>query len=202
VRTGYARFVGPTLTLEVLVRIKYVSILVEDQESALEPPRPKGEEGRVMHRLSRLAVAALLALALAALTGAVAGCALVGNTSVQHWEPVASGRISGQRPVRLSMGTYRLGDRVRVAWVLSGPQNPPVTLTFRLEGVHTGNSYSASILQQKHPDVLERRDESGLSLRDVVPGEYRLYLSQRFRKAQGPGYDIKFTIYTLTSLRQ
>ena len=155
-----------------------------------------------MHRLSRLAVGALCALALTALTGAAAGCALVGNTSVQHWEPVASGHISGQRPTRLSLGTYRLGDRVRLAWVLSGPQNPPVTLTFRLEGVHRGNGYADSIPPQKDPDVLERRDETGFNLGQVVPDKYRLYLSQRFRKAQGPGYDIKFTIYTLTSLRQ
>jgi hypothetical protein len=154
-----------------------------------------------MHRLSRLAVAALLALALAALSGAAAGCALVGNTSVQHWEPVASGHISGQRPMRLSLGTYRLGDRVRLAWVLSGPQNPPVTLTFRLVGVR-GNSYTIPIPPQKYPNALKRRDETGFNLGHLEPEEYRLYFSQRFRTARGPGYDIRFTIYTLTSPRQ
>jgi len=155
-----------------------------------------------MHRSLRLALAALFALVLAALTGAAAGCALIGNTSVQHWDPVASGHISGERPVRLFLGTYHLGDRVRLAWVLSGPQSPPVTLTLRADSVRPRNGYSTSVMLQKHPVAIPRINEHALGLSDVEPDEYRLYFSQRFRKAQGPGYDIRFTVFTMTSVRQ
>jgi hypothetical protein len=63
-------------------------------------------------------------------------------------------------------------------------------------------SYIDTLSMQKDPSALARRSEQGLGLSDVEPGEYSLYFSQLFHERQGPGYDIKFTVYTMTSLRR
>jgi len=38
--------------------------------------------------------------------------------------------------------------------------------------------------------------DEALILGPIRPGDYRVYLSQRFPPSKGPGYDIKFTIST------
>jgi hypothetical protein len=147
----------------------------------------------------RRCVAVALTAGILAVAGLTAGCALIGNQPYDPWQLVTSGRIDGDRPVKLSLGAYQLGDRVRLAWTLSGPDNPPVALTLRAEGVTRGDGYAHSIPPQKHG--LPRHDDHAMGMLDLQPGVYRLYFSQRFRPSRGPGYDISFAIYTMDSGR-
>ena len=112
----------------------------------------------------------------------------------QRWESVASERLSGDAPVKQYLGTYELGSRVRLAWVLSGAKDAAATLTLRVINVSNGTGYGQSVASQSEPGF-NRRDRAAIILR-VVPGEYRVFFSQRFGPSEGPGYDIKLTLYT------
>jgi len=181
--------------------------------------RLTGNEGRGMRSLTRSVVAALCAAALVSLAGASGGCAGLGSDSVPQpsespsspgapsspatpapqqpeWENVVSARVSGDRPVKLSLGIHTLGDRVRLAWVLSGPKNPPVTLTLRIINVSTGIGYGQTASPRSDPQPIVRRDDRAMVLAPIWPGEYRIYFSQRFPQQEGPGYDVKLTIST------
>ena len=126
-----------------------------------------------------------------------AGCGLIGEHPVQQWQTLASGHISGNKPVTLPLGIYTLGDRVRLRVVLSGPHNPRVTLTLHAQGLTNGEGYGNSAPLRKDPEG----GRLGLGFVEVTPGAYRVSFSQRFRKADGPGYDIDYTLSTLHSLR-
>ena len=146
-------------------------------------------------------VSVLCAVALVGAAGAVAGCGKDGGGArVARWERVTSAEVSGDRPVKLYLGSFRLGDRVRLAWVLSGPKDPPVTLTLRIISVKTGTGYGHTVTPRSEPDAIARRDDEAMSL-TAIPGQYRIFFSQRFRPARGPGYDLKLTVYTLHSSR-
>ena len=112
----------------------------------------------------------------------------------QRWESVASERLSGDAPVKQYLGTHELGSRVRLAWVLSGATDAAPTLTLRVINVGSGTGYGQSVASQSEPGF-NRRDRAAISFR-VVPGEYRVFFSQRFGPPDGPGYDIKLTLYT------
>ena len=71
-------------------------------------------------------------------------------------EPVsASGRrsltskVSGKAPVKLNLGTHQLGTKVRLAWKLSGPDQPPVILTFRLINADYGTGFGYSMTPER-----------------------------------------------------
>jgi len=148
-----------------------------------------------MRVVARFVVIALYAVALATLAAASAGCGGAGGKPSSQWERVTSAQVSGDRPVRLNLGTYRLGDRCRLAWVLSGPQNPPVTLTLRITDVKTGRGYGYTVTPESEGHAITRRDDQAILL-VPVPGDYRIYFSQRFPPARGPGFDIELTVYT------
>jgi hypothetical protein len=149
-----------------------------------------------MRYLRCVCLALLSVLALVTMAVAIGGCASAPKGPPEPWAKLASGRISGDRSVNKYLGTYALGSRVRLAWVLSGPQNPPVTLVLKGVGVHKGYGFSNAILLQD-AGAISRRDEHGLGFIGVEPDEYRVYLVQRFRRGQGPGFDIAFTLYTM-----
>ncbi len=155
-----------------------------------------------MRIVARSVVTLLCGVALLAFAGAGAGCGdNGGEDKVQpQWERVTTAQLSGDRPVKQYLGTYSLGDRVRLAWVLSGPEKPPVTLTLRIINVDTGTGYGHTVTPQSETGGISRSDEEAMSLVEF-PGEYRIYFSQRFRPAKGPGYDVKLTIYTMRSQR-
>ena len=142
----------------------------------------------------RFVVIAVCAATLATLAGASGGCG-GGGAPGPEWERVTTAEVSGAQPVRQNLGAYPLGDRVRVAWVLSGPQNPPVTLTLRIIDVKTGRGYGYAVTPESEGHAIARRDEQAILLA-LIPGDYRIFFSQRFRPARGPGYDIKLTVYT------
>ena len=148
-----------------------------------------------MRNIARSIVLALCAAALVALAGAGGGCGGDGGKPGSEWERVTSAQVSGDKPVRLNLGDYRLGDRLRLAWELSGPEDPPATLTLRINNLTNGGGYGYSVAPESDAAPIARRDEQAILLA-MVPGDYRIYFSQRFPPARGPGYDIELTIYT------
>ena len=144
-------------------------------------------------RTVRLVVIALCTAALVAF--AVAGGGGGSDGPGYQWERVTTAQVSGDKMIRLNLGTYPLGDRVRLAWVLSGPENPPVTLTLRIIDAKTGRGYGYVATPESEGHALARQDDEAIQLA-MVPGNYRIFFSQRFRPGRGPGYDMKLTVYT------
>ncbi len=149
-----------------------------------------------MRSITRFFVVSASVVALATLVGATGGCGRAAEKPTMHWERVLSTRISGAQPVKLNLGTFRLGDQVRLAWVLSGPEKPPVTLTCRVTNVDTGTGYGKAVSPRSGPGVT-LHDDQAMTLAPIPPGTYRIHFSQRFRPARGPGYDIELTISTM-----
>jgi hypothetical protein len=151
-----------------------------------------------MHVRTRLAVIVAAAAALAALATAASGCGSGGTSAAKpspQWEKVVSTQVSGARPVKLLLGTYSLSDRVRIAWDLTGAEKPPVMLTLRVVDVGTGTGFGASLSPKDSLFALHTQD--AITLGPIKPARYRVYFSQRFPVARGPGYDVKLAIYTL-----
>ena len=149
-----------------------------------------------MRIVARFVVIALCATTLVTLAGASGGCGGSSEDPGSQWERVTSAQISGDQPIRVNLGDHRLGDRLRLAWELSGPENPPVTLTLRIFNRKTGSGYGYAVTPESGGHAIARRDDQAILLA-LVPGEYRIYFSQRFAPARGPGYDVELTIYTM-----
>jgi len=148
-----------------------------------------------MSIVARFVIVALCAVTLATLGAASTGCGGADDTDkAPRWETVVSSEVSGAKPVKLLLGTYPLGDRVRLAWDLSGPESPPVMFTLRVVEVTAGVGFGASVSPQDALFALH--SDEVLVLGPIRPGDYRIYFSQRFPPAQGPGYDVKLTIST------
>jgi hypothetical protein len=151
-----------------------------------------------MHVTTRIAALVAGAIALVALATAAGGCGSGGSTEAKpspQWEKVVSTQVSGAKPVKQLLGTYHLSDRVRLAWDLSGPEAPPVMITLRVVDVGTGTGFGASLSPKDSLFALQT--ENAITLGPIKSADYRIYFSQRFPPARGPGYDVKLTIYTL-----
>lgn len=149
-----------------------------------------------MTAVVRSVLIALCVVGLATLVGTSAGCGASKEADTsQQWERVLSSEVSGAKPVKLHLGTFPLGTRVRLAWDLTGPQDPPVTLTLRVVEISRGTGFGASL--SPGDSLFAPKSEEAIVLGPIRPGDYRIYFSQRFRPSQGPGYDVKFTVYTL-----
>jgi hypothetical protein len=148
-----------------------------------------------MRNVARFVMTALCAAALVSVAGTSGGCGGAGDGQGAKWERVTTAEVSGDQPVRQNLGTYPLGDRLRLAWELSGPKAPPVTLTLRIIDVKTGRGYGYAVTPESEGHALARQDDEAILLA-LVPGNYRIFFSQRFRPARGPGYDMKLTVYT------
>ena len=148
-----------------------------------------------MRIVARFVVMALCAATLLALAGASGGCGGKDGDSGSEWELVTSAQVSGDQPIKLNLADFRLGDRLRLAWALSGPENPPATLTLRIINVKNGAGYGYAVTPESGGAPIAREDDQAILLA-MVPGDYRVYFSQRFPQARGPGYDIKLTVYT------
>ncbi len=146
-------------------------------------------------RIVRLVVIALGGAALLSLAAAGGGCGGGSDGPGPQWERVTTAQVSGDKPTKQFLGTYPLGDRLRLAWTLSGPENPPVTLTLRIIDVKTGRGYGYAVTSESEGHALLRQDEQAILLA-LIPGDYRIFFSQRFPPARGPGYDIELTLYT------
>jgi hypothetical protein len=115
---------------------------------------------------------------------------------VPKWEQVLTTEVSGAQPVKLNLGSYELGASVRVGWVLSGPERPPVKLTFRIFNIERGVNYGQTVSPGSDQGV-EQVDDQPLVIGPIWPGRYRVFFTQRFRPEDGPGYDVQLTVSTL-----
>jgi hypothetical protein len=140
---------------------------------------------------------ALLVLALAALPATVAACGSSDGqkTSQREWQEVLSTRISGKAPAKLNLGTHQVGTKVRLAWDLSGPQSPPVILTFRLINADYGTGFGYS--SRPSDQGFQTKTDNAMTIGPIKAGNFTIYFSQRFRPGEGPGYDGTITVYTL-----
>ena len=101
--------------------------------------------------------------------------------------------MSGAQPIKLNLGTYALGDGVRLGWVLTGPATrPPVALTFRIINTVKGPGYGSSV--SPGDAAFSETNENAIVLAPIFPGKYTIFFSQRFLPAKGPGYDVKLTV--------
>jgi hypothetical protein len=140
-------------------------------------------------------VLATLALASLPLTGSACGSSGDQGQPQGKWETVLTTELSGQAPVKLNLGTHQLGSQVRLAWDLTGPQSPPVTLTFRLINADYGTGFGFS--SRPTDQGFETKTENAMTIAPIKPGNFTVYFSQRFPQAQGPGYGGTLTVYTL-----
>ena len=143
---------------------------------------------------SRLAVAAGVVAALAVLVIAGAGCGSSGE-SKPDWQEVLTTQISGDKPVKLNLGTHQLGTKVRLAWDLTGPESPPVILTFRLINADYGTGFGYSI--SPTDSNFTTKTDNAMTVGPIKSGNFTVYFSQRFAPGEGPGYDGTITVYTL-----
>ena len=145
-------------------------------------------------RMRPVVVAALVALV--GLTIASAGCGgSSGAGASPKWEEVVTSKISGKAPVKLNLGTHQLGTQARLAWKLSGPDKPPVVLTFRIINADFGTGFGYSLTPQDAGFKLET--DNAMTVGPIKPGNFTVYFSQRFPTAEGPGYGGEITVYTL-----
>ena len=112
------------------------------------------------------------------------------------WHEILTTEISGKVPVKVALGTYDLGAQVRVGWVLSGPEKPPVSLTFRVFNFARGVNFGETVVPATHAGF-KLVDDQAMVIGPIFTGKYRLFFSQRFRAQDGPGYDIRLTVSTL-----
>jgi hypothetical protein len=113
-----------------------------------------------------------------------------------QWEKVLTTAVSGKEPVKLDLGLHKLGSAVRLAWVLTGPEDSPATLTFRITNAEKGVSYNHVVSRALDPSM-QLQDEDAVTLAPIWPGPYRIYFGQRFPPGKGPGWDAKLTVYTV-----
>jgi hypothetical protein len=151
--------------------------------------------------MKRAVTLVAIATALLTLAGAAAGCGggasgdKPGASPSPQWEQVLTREVSGAQPIKVNLGTYALGNGVRLGWVLSGPTTkPPVALTFRIINTVKGPGYGNSV--SSGDAAFSETNENAIVLAPIFPGKYTVFFSQRFPKAEGPGYDVKLTVST------
>ncbi len=145
---------------------------------------------------TRLVVLAAVG-ALAALAATSAGCG-GGSPSADpspEWQEVVTSTVSGKAPAKINLGTHQLGTQARLAWKLSGPDRPPVVLTFRLINADYGTGFGYSMTPESQG--FEVDTQNAMTVGPLKPGNFRIFFSQRFPKGEGPGYDGEVTVYTL-----
>jgi hypothetical protein len=147
-----------------------------------------------MRACSRLAFAVGALTLTVALALAAAGCGSSEEPSPQ-WQKVLTQQISGEKPAKLNLGTHQLGTSARLAWDLTGPDKPPVILTFRLINADYGTGFGYSLAPTDAH--FSTSTDNAMTIAPIKPGNFVVYFSQRFAPGQGPGYDGTITVYTL-----
>ena len=154
-----------------------------------------------MRTMIRSAMLVALAAALVGLALTATGCgsSSPGSTSSQgaapQWTTVLTKDVPGSQPIKVNLGTWALGNGVRLGWELSGPTtNPPVVLTLRIINTTSGIGYGTSV--SPGDAGFSTSEPNAIILNPIWPGKYVVFFSQRFPKAKGPGYDAKLTIST------
>ena len=142
--------------------------------------------------VTRLA-ARVVCVALAAVAVASAGCGTSAGGG-SGWKEIATAEVSGKEPVKQNLGTHELGREVRLAFALSGPKSPNVQFTLLMLNAKSAGVYKETVTPTSDPDVFAR--DKAITLSQIRPGVYRIFFTQRFAPADGPGYDIALTLST------
>ncbi len=150
---------------------------------------------RISTRIVVLAAVLALVGFVAASVGCGGGAGGSKDDSPREWVEVLSTEVSGKEPVKLNLGTHQLGTKARLAWKLSGPNKPPVMLTFRLINADYGTGFGYSMTPESQGFKLET--DNAMTIGPIKPGNFTVYFSQRFPADEGPGYDAEITVYTL-----
>ena len=154
-----------------------------------------------MRTMTRRATLVALAVALVALAVTSSGCGSSGTDAKPsqgaspQWTTVVTKDIPGTQPIKVNLGTWALGNGVRLGWELSGPTTkPPVVLTLRIINTTNGIGYGTAV--SSSDAGFSTSEPNAIILNPIWPGKYVIFFSQRFPKAKGPGYDVKLTIST------
>lgn len=145
-----------------------------------------------MSGMSRRVLAAALVIVAAVITGCGSASDERGSA---EWERVVTATVTGKEPVKLNLGTHQLGTQTRLEWRLSGPADPPVTLTFRLINADYGTGFGYAMTPQSQGFRLET--DNAMTIGPLKPGNFTVYFSQRFPPEDGPGFNGEITVYTL-----
>jgi hypothetical protein len=149
---------------------------------------------RISTRLVIVA-AAVVALVTMAATSAACGGGSPSASPSPEWEEVVTSKVSGKAPAKINLGTHQLGTQARLAWKLSGPDSPPVMLTFRLINADYGTGFGYSMTPESQGFQLDT--QNAMTVGPLKRGNFRIFFSQRFLDGVGPGYDGEVTVYTL-----
>ena len=154
-----------------------------------------------MHKMIRRAMVLAFAAALVALAVTSSGCGGSGSgtkpssSASPQWTTVLTKDVPGSQPIKVNLGTWALGNGVRLGWELSGPTTtPPVVLTLRIINTTSGIGYGTSV--SPGDAGFSTSEPNAIILNPIWPGKYVVFFSQRFPKAKGPGYDAKLTVST------
>ena len=154
-----------------------------------------------MRRMTKPAAFVAFAAALVALAVTASACGSAGSGAKPsqgaspQWTTVLTKDVPGSQPIKVNLGTWALGNGVRLGWELSGPTtNPPVVLTLRIINTTSGVGYGTTV--SSGDAGFSTSDPNAIVLNPIWPGKYVIFFSQRFPKAKGPGYDAKLTIST------
>jgi hypothetical protein len=141
-----------------------------------------------------LAVLTLLALVLAGVTLASAGC---GDPPPQKWQRVASGQFSSAQPSSVDLGTFDLAGDLRLSWTLTGPADARATFRLRVSRItESGGVETSETHIRSWSGSFSRRDDAAITDGVREPGEYRVTLDQRFRPKQESGFGGTYTLFT------
>lgn len=147
-----------------------------------------------MHRRRSPLVPVLAALLAFVVIVLVAGCST--GPPPPRWEKLTSGSFSGVETERLDLGTFYLAGDLRVAWTLSGPHDARSTFLLSATRIaDDGGSTEAEADSRSWVQGFSTRDDQGLYIGDLEPGEWRLTLEQRIPRGAF-GYSGAFTVYT------
>lgn len=149
---------------------------------------------RIAIRVAALSLG-LVALAALPLASTACGGGSSKDESPPEWVEVVTSKVSGKEPVKLNLGTHQLGTKARLAWKLTGADDPPVTLTFRLINADYGTGFGYSTTPQTMGFKTET--DNAMTIAPLKPSNFTIYFSQRFAPGEGPGYDAEITVYTL-----
>lgn len=147
-----------------------------------------------MRQRASLALIILPELFLAGLMLASAGC---GDSPPQKWQQVTSGQFSGAQPSSRDLGTFDLAGDLRLSWTLTGPADARATFRLRVARITKSGGVEASETHVRSwSGGFSRRDDAALMIDVREPGEYRVTLSQRFRRGQESGFGGTYTMFT------
>ena len=108
---------------------------------------------------------------------------------------IASGHLSGERSETLDLGEHQLGDRVWLAWALTGPEDAVAKFVLNLRGSDVDLDASTTRGPSSFA-TLRPTDERALGIRPIAPGRYRVSFRQKVGYGGAPEFAVDFEVFT------